>query len=223
MRRAVEESKMRCREGLWPVALALALTCAASWADQDDDDADLKPTLEETARAVILKRWPDAKEIEVADLTEDDDADEPKTEVKKKPDLAEKAEKDDADDDADDLADDDGACGYTLSVTFESRGHDFEVLMDDDGKIKFVYEEMPFCEVPAEILDSALRSVKGQDLVYVDLMLDETEPGRSIQSYIIGVGQKDVYLDAEGEVTSIEDAPDDVPDDAEMPDEGGII
>jgi hypothetical protein len=216
--RGVEESKMRCREFNRPIlALAIALLCVSAWADQDDDDADLKPTLEERARAAVLKRWPDAKEIEVVDLTEDDDDADPKTEVrdKAKPDA-------DAEDENDDLGDEED-CEYTLSVKFESRGHDFEALLDDDGKIKFVYEEIPFCEAPAEIIEAALRKVKGQDLVYFDKMLDETEEGRSIQSFIVGVGQKDVYLDAEGDVTSIEDAPDDIPDDVEMPDEAGII
>ena len=210
--------------------LAFALLCTAAWADQDDDDADLKPSTEEMARAIILKRWPDAKEIEVADLTEDEDDDDadPKADVAKgkedaKPKVLKPKAEADAEAENDDLGDDDGSCGYTLSVTFESNGRDFEALMDDDGKIKFIYEEIPLSEAPPEILDVALRNVKGQDLVYIDKMIDETEEGRSIQSYIVGVGQKDVYLDAEGAVTSIEDAPDDEPDDAEMPDAGGII
>src|SRR5205823_3632570 len=125
-----------------------------------------------------------------------------------------------ADDGDDELADDDdldmedGDTDYTLSVTFESGGRDFEALIDDEGKIKYVYEEIPFSQAPSEIIAAALAKIKDGDLIYFDRVLDETK-GRSIQTYIIGVSKKDVYLDAEGEVTSVEDAPDDIPDDAE--------
>lgn len=200
------------------VLLSAALLCAAAWADQDDDNADLKPTPEENARAAIVKRWPDAKEIDVVDLTDEgDDADE-------RP-LLKAAEKDadaDAEAEADDLDEEDPAAHYTLSVTFESGGHDFEALLDDEGKIKYIYEDLPLSHAPSEIIAAALLKVKDRDLVYVDRVLDETH-GNTVQSYIIGLGDKDVYLDAEGEVTAVEDAPDEEPEDAETLEEGGVV
>jgi len=213
-----------CKRCRWPL-LAIAFLCVSAWADQDDDDADLKPTPEENARAAILKRWPDAKEIDVTDLADEDDEDDG--------DKADKADKDDAEaaderadgDDADEAGDADMADGdgeFTLSVTFESGGRDFEALVDDEGKIKYVYEEIPFNQAPSEIIGAALSRVKDGDLIYFDRVLDETT-GRSVQTYIVGVSDKDVYLDAEGAVTSVEDAPDDIPDDAEMPDAAEVI
>lgn len=206
------------------VALAVLLLCAAAWADQDDDDADLKPTLEEAAKASVLKRWPNAKEIEVVDLTEDVDDEEiepaPLTEIRER--VEADGEKIVVGDVEAEVAEDVSA-DYTLSVTFESGGRDIEALMDDAGAIKFVYEAIPFSQAPGELIDAALRSVKSDDLIYFDKMLDETQPGRSVQSYIIGVGDKDVYLDAEGEVTAVEDAPEDEPVDEDAADAAGVI
>jgi hypothetical protein len=197
--------------------LSLAVASHAARADQDDIDnnADLLPTPEERARAVVLKRWPDATEIDAADLAGDEpDADEHKIDAENGRAIP--------DDDMNDGKEDDDAAeawemsDWTVSVLFKSAGKDFEALVNDDGKIQYVYETIPAEKAPRQIIDAAREAVKDGDVIFCQKCSDESKEA-AVHTYVVVVGAKDVELDLEGKVLKVKDAP----ADAEEDDEGG--
>jgi hypothetical protein len=66
---------MRNRLSANALLLVIAFVAGAVYAAVDDmeNNADLQPTLEEHAREFILKRWPEAKDIQVFALEEADE------------------------------------------------------------------------------------------------------------------------------------------------------
>jgi hypothetical protein len=210
-----------------PILLAMVVFCPAS-ADQDDNDnnADLQDTPEEICHAAVLKRWPDATDVDVLDLAEDfddedanrpaeagRDIDAPDTPRERLLELADKVAGDNA---ADDDMDDDAQNDFTLSVTFQLNGLEYEALLNDKGVIRYVYEEVPVADAPVTIMKAARDAVKDGDFLYVDKVRNETK-FPYVSSYIVGVGEKDVYLDADAKVQKIEDAPADDGDPKEKP------
>ena len=189
------------------LVVVLALSCTAR-ADQDDIDnnADLQPTPEEKARTAVLRRWPDATDVDAYDMAgEDDDG----------PDMDDNANQKDmdradevADAGADDDKDDDDGLGaeWTVSVMFTSAGKHFEALVNDDGKIQYVYETIPLEDAPKEIIAAARGAVKEGDLLFCQRLSDESED-IVVHSYVVGVGQKDVSVDVDGTILKVKDAP----------------
>ncbi len=229
---------MRTKFSATMILLVLALSFAAR-ADQDDIDnnADLQPTPEEKAKLAVLRRWPDAKEIDAVDMSdEDDDATpaEPKAKAgggKMVPD----GDDDDDDDndkmdpagkigqraaevavDKDDDADIDEGANWSVSVLFMSGGKHFEALINDDGKIQYVYETIALTDAPKEIVAAARDAVKDGDIVYFQKVADESQLP-TVQLFLVGVGNKDVLLGADGKVLHIKDAPEEDPNDAAPP------
>ena len=187
----------------WAV-LPVFILCCCAWvrADQDDNDnnADLQPSLEQIARNAVLKRWPDATDLEVADLTDEDDdcvpdenAADPKNQKQNPDDVA-----------AEDQENDDDGSDCTVSVTFVTSGRELEAWMDDTGKIEFVYEAIPLETAPKNIVDAARSTVEEGDILYLDKVLDETQQP-AVVSYTIGIGDKEVHLDADGGIINVED------------------
>ena len=224
--------------------IVFVLACSfAARADQDDIDnnADLQPTPEEKARLAVLRRWPDATDIDAVDMADDDDDAKPADPKAKKKDDDEDEDdggdkmKDPAGDAADagdmgdmdnmgkraaDVAVDDDdiddAANWSVSVLFVSAGKHFEALVDDDGKIQYVYETVSIANAPKEIVASARDAVKDGEIVYFQKVTDESQLP-TVQLFLVGVGNKDVLLSAEGKVLHIKDAPDDDANDAAPP------
>jgi hypothetical protein len=183
-------------------------------ADQDDmeNNADLQETPEEKAKAAVLRRWPDATEIDALDMAaEQDDADDAEAMDRKARD-GDEVDAGEKDDPAPAMMgeekeeDDDDGGNWTISVLFVSGGKKFEALTDDDGKIQYVYETIPKEDAPKNILDAALAEVNEGNIVYVQKERDETKD-EAVTSYIVGVGDKDVRLDEDGKVIEVKDAP----------------
>ena len=171
------------------VVLAMAALAQAR-AAQDDGDADIQPTPEERAKAVVLKRWPGATEVEALDVAGETDEAEVEGEEE-----GEEA----------DVPDGEEVSDWTVSVTFVSGGIDFEVLVSDAGAIRYIYEELPIDKTPKKIIDAAREALKDGEIIYVDRMTDEHKTP-AVVTYTIGIGEKDVTLDADGKVVSIDDA-----------------
>ena len=221
---------------LIPCIVVLLAASVTVRADQDDIDnnADLQPTPEERAHAAVVKRWPDATEIDALDMTADGPPDEDKQDMPAAPandwddaDDGKKAEKPDDmaaddknekdDDDADEMAD------WTISVMFKSGGKDFEALTNDDGKIQYIYETIPNEKAPENIVAAARDAAKDGDLIYVQKVTDESNE-KPTESYIVGIGLRDVMLDMDGKVLKVKDVPNDADkDDDDAPDDGTKI
>jgi len=226
------------------IFLGSVLLTASAWADQDDmeNNADLQQTPEEMAKAAVLRRWPDATEVDAMDMAAEEDGD-PKENKADDVDAMPKAGDDDAmanvdiDDDlkpgdkkdedmpVEMMADldrpdkDDEGGNWTVSVMFVSGGKKFEALTDDDGKIQYVYETIPKGDAPVNIVDAARDEAKDGELVYVQKELDETK-APSVTTYIVGIGDKDIRVDPEGKVLEVKDAPAQ-PDEDGDDDDGG--
>jgi hypothetical protein len=182
--------------------LALLMASVPAAAEVDDGDADLKPTPEELARATVLKRWPDATDVLVTDAAGDEDDPEEEAEA---PDHRRDEQPLETD-----ALDGDAACGWTLSVTFVSGGHDFEVLLDDEGIPKFVYEDMPIESIPDDVLGAAYEAADEGDFVYCDKVLDETNDVPEL-TYVVGIGNEDIHLDSTGRVLHVDEANEELP------------
>ena len=207
-----------CLRYAFPLLVTFAAASFALRADQDDieNNADLQPTPEETARAAVLKRWPDATEIDAVDMAADegenaDDGDK-KMDAEKGNDVADNDDNDmgmNKNDDKDDAGD---RTDWTISVLFKSAGKDFEALTDDDGRIQYVYETIPIEKAPQNIVDAARKAIKGDDddddgdVIFCQKCSDESKD-KPVLTYIVGVGPKDVELDLDGKVLKIKDAP----------------
>lgn len=232
------------RRTVVPAALCAALILlpgTPARADQDDNvnNADLQPTVEEVARRAVLKRWPDALDLDVANLDEEDETNQDDDKANKA-DIVEKqtdgkgkdpkaiGEKNikelelkdkiaDADDekDDDDAADagEDGNHNWSISVLFVSNGSDFEALLDDSGKILCVHEDISIEKAPKKIVEAAQKAVAMPDgeILYVDKVSDESKTPVAT-SYCVGIGLKEVKVSAEGKVLKIVDVPDDEED-----------
>jgi hypothetical protein len=171
------------------MVMALAMIAQAR-AAQDDGDADIQPTPEERAKAVVMKRWPDAAEVEALDVAGETDEAEVEGEEE-----GEEA----------DVPDGEEVSDWTVSVTFVSGGIDFEVLVSDAGAIRYIYEELPADKTPKKIIDAARAALKDGEIIYIDRMTDEHKTP-AVVTYTIGIGEKDVTLDADGKVVRIDDA-----------------
>ena len=224
---------MRNKNSLFLASLLLTLPAfyVPVRADQDDmeHNADLEETPEEKAKAAVLRRWPDATEIDALDMAaEQDDADKADD-----ADAMDRKARDGDEEDAgekDDPApammgeekeeDEDDGANWTISVLFVSGDKKFEALTNDDGKIQYVYETIPKEDAPKNILDAALAEVKDGEVVYVQKERDETK-GEAVTIYIVGVGDKDVRLDMDGKVIEVKDAPPAKDEDDDDDDAGG--
>jgi hypothetical protein len=189
------------------LVFVLALSFAAR-ADQDDIDnnADLQPTPEEKARTAVLRRWPDATDVDAYDMAGDDDAAD-------MDDAGNEKDMDHADEVAqagqpgdDDDAEDELGAEWTVSVMFTSAGKHFEALVNDDGKIQYVYETIPLEDAPKDIVAAARAAVKEGDVLFCQRLSDESEE-IVVHSYVVGVGQKDVSVDVDGTILKVKDAP----------------
>src|SRR5262249_38240156 len=123
-------------------------------------------------------------------------------------------DEDDADDDEDETS------PWTISVLFVSGGHHFEALTDDNGKIQYVYETIPLEQAPKPITEAALDEVDDGDLLYCQKVTDETKD-KPAYTYVVGVGDKDVTLDLDGNVLKVKDAPPEKDDEGDD-DDGGM-
>src|SRR5689334_3937818 len=122
--------------------LALPAFYVPIHADQDDmeNNADLQDTPEEKAKAAVLRRWPDATELDALDMAaEQDDADnanegEAMDRKARDGDEEDAGEKDDpapAMMGEEKEEDEDDGPNWTVSVLFVSGGKKFEALTDD--------------------------------------------------------------------------------------------
>jgi hypothetical protein len=185
------------------------LISAPARADQDDmeHNADLQESPEELARAAVLRRWPDATELDAMDMAADAaDADDDAA-MNKEDDGDDAKMANEKEDPDPGLMADDGVdeATWTISVMFVSAGRKFEALTDDDGKIQYVYETIPIEDAPKNIVDAARAEVKDGDVIYVQKELDETQD-ETVTTYLVGVGDKDVILDTDGKVIDTKDA-----------------
>jgi len=179
---------MRCKVSLLFVALLLLHSLPAA---VDDGDADLKDTPEELARMAVLKRWPDAQNIDAfEDLPEEEEVANGGEEAPPAEDLPEQMlPKDDASD-------------WTVSTTFTVKDREFEVLTNDEGLIRYVYEEVPVDDAPVVVLKGARTAVTAGDFLYVDKVVNEHRQP-PVVTYVVGVGERDVYVDDKGKALKV--------------------
>jgi len=213
-----------CKRFIGSICLGILVLTAPAWADQDDinNNADLQATPEERAKAAVQRRWPDATEIDAMDMTADE-AEAPEADAMPKDDGDDQKLAGEKDEQAPAMmADEDNDEGgnWTVSVLFVCDGKKFEALTDDDGKIQYVYETIPKDNAPQEILDAARDEVKDGEIVYVQKERDETGDD-AVTTYIVGVGDKDVRLDLDGNVIEVKDAPAQPDKDEDNDDDGG--
>jgi hypothetical protein len=180
--------------------VALPLISAAAEDDLDDND-DLKPTPEELARQAVLKRWPDATDIDVVDVAaEQDDAD--AEEGDNAADGADEADADDEHFEAEDKGDADDEAYWTLSVTFTSKDADYQALVDDDGRICYVYQEMELDGLPEKVLDAVHAAAEDAEVESVEKMTDETkDPAEEL--YVVGLAHQEMHIRPDGTVKKI--------------------
>ncbi|HYF52077.1 MAG TPA: hypothetical protein VEJ63_21890 [Planctomycetota bacterium] len=168
------------------------------WAAQDDGDADLRETPEELARAAVLRRWPDAQNIDAFDdaaAEEEEVADAPADEAQEAEVLL-----------PEQMLPEKGGSDWTVSVAFTCHGREFEVLVNDDGVIRYVYEEVPIDDAPVEVLKGARAEIARGDFLYVDKVMNEHRRP-AVATYVVGFEQKDVYVDDKGKVLKVVDLP----------------
>jgi len=164
-------------------------------AAHDDNDADLKESPEDLARMAVLKRWPDAQNIDAIEEAEDEE------EVADAP--GGKGALDKPEDNLpEQMLPENEASDWIVSVTFTSGEKEFEVLANDDGQIRYVYEEVAVDDTPTEVLKGARARVKEGDFLYVDKILNEHRKP-AVATFVVGVGERDVYVDENGKVLKV--------------------
>jgi hypothetical protein len=220
---------MRNRFARLALLMILAgLVCmGASRAAVDDmeHNADLQPTIEELARETILKRWPEAADIQVFEAEDEEDVEEFGIDAEAFEKGGQEPPAPDANDpaapgDAAPLAVGMEAGDWTVSATFMLGELECEALLNDDGKLLYRYEAVDPGQLPEKTTAAAREKFPGEDLLYADKLFDE-RPETPVMYYVIAFEKQDVYLDADGKILRVVDAPPQAEGGAAEPDDDG--